>query len=113
MAQGCTSVGTGLNTKPGFAVAIANEISNLTGIEFKTAPNTFEVHASHNAIVKTSGALNVLAVSAMKIANDIRFLLGFLVADLVNLLHSISILEYDNVANPLTETVERLGLMAG
>ncbi|CAH7687492.1 mitochondrial fumarate hydratase [Phakopsora pachyrhizi] len=71
LAQGGTAVGTGLNTKPGFAVAIANEISNLTGIEFKTAPNKFEALASHDAIVETSGALNVLAVSSMKIANDI------------------------------------------
>jgi len=64
----------GLNTKSGFAEAIAKEISQQTGIPFETAPNKFEALASHDAIVETSGALNVLAVSAMKIANDIRFL---------------------------------------
>ncbi|KNZ46570.1 fumarate hydratase, mitochondrial [Puccinia sorghi] len=74
LAQGGTAVGTGLNTKSGFAEAIAKEISQQTGIPFETAPNKFEALASHDAIVETSGALNVLAVSAMKIANDIRFL---------------------------------------
>lgn len=74
LAQGGTAVGTGLNTKSGFAEAIAKEISQQTGISFETAPNKFEALASHDAIVETSGALNVLAVSAMKIANDIRFL---------------------------------------
>jgi fumarate hydratase class II len=64
----------GLNTKSGFAEAIAKEITQQTGIPFETAPNKFEALASHDAIVETSGALNVLAVSAMKIANDIRFL---------------------------------------
>ncbi|WAR53328.1 hypothetical protein PtB15_2B759 [Puccinia triticina] len=68
------AVGTGLNTKSGFAEAIAKEITQQTGIPFETAPNKFEALASHDAIVETSGALNVLAVSAMKIANDIRFL---------------------------------------
>ncbi|KAI8454107.1 hypothetical protein BY996DRAFT_6476711 [Phakopsora pachyrhizi] len=57
---------------PRFAVAIANENFNFTGIEFKTALNRFEAHTSQKAIVKISGALNILAVSAMKIANDIR-----------------------------------------
>lgn len=74
LAQGGTAVGTGLNTKSGFAEAIAKEISKQTGIHFETAPNKFEALATHDAIVETSGALNVLAVSAMKIANDIRFL---------------------------------------
>ncbi|OAV93949.1 hypothetical protein PTTG_27154 [Puccinia triticina 1-1 BBBD Race 1] len=74
LARGGTAVGTGLNTKSGFAEAIAKEITQQTGIPFETAPNKFEALASHDAIVETSGALNVLAVSAMKIANDIRFL---------------------------------------
>ncbi|POW00605.1 hypothetical protein PSTT_13014, partial [Puccinia striiformis] len=74
LAQGGTAVGTGLNTESGFDRAIAKEITQQTGIPFETAPNKFEALASHDAIVETSGALNVLAVSVMKIANDIRFL---------------------------------------
>jgi len=74
LAQGGTAVGTGLNTKAGFDVAIANEVSKLTGIDFKTAPNKFEALAAHDAIVEASGALNTLACSLMKIANDIRYL---------------------------------------
>ena len=72
LAQGGTAVGTGLNTK-GFDVKIAEEISNLTGLQFHTAPNKFEALAAHDAIVETSGALNTLAVSLYKIANDIRY----------------------------------------
>ncbi|KAH8918225.1 fumarate hydratase [Atractiella rhizophila] len=74
LAQGGTAVGTGLNTYKGFDVKVAEEISKITGYSFKTAPNKFEALAAHDAIVETSGALNVLAVSLMKIANDIRFL---------------------------------------
>ncbi|EJD03853.1 fumarate hydratase [Fomitiporia mediterranea MF3/22] len=74
LAQGGTAVGTGLNTKKGFDVKIAAEISKLTGLEFKTAPNKFEALAAHDALVEAHGALNVVAVSFMKIANDIRFL---------------------------------------
>lgn len=74
LAQGGTAVGTGLNTKKGFDVAVAAEVSNLTGIDFKTAPNKFESLAAHDAIVEASGALNTLACSLMKIANDIRYL---------------------------------------
>ncbi|EPQ60690.1 fumarate hydratase [Gloeophyllum trabeum ATCC 11539] len=74
LAQGGTAVGTGLNTKKGFDVKVAAEISKITGIEFKTAPNKFEALASHDALVEAHGALNVVAVSLMKIANDIRFL---------------------------------------
>lgn len=74
LAQGGTAVGTGLNTKKGFDVKIAEEISNLTGLQFHTAPNKFEALAAHDAIVETSGALNTLAVSLYKIANDIRYL---------------------------------------
>ncbi|KAF4623375.1 hypothetical protein D9613_001915 [Agrocybe pediades] len=74
LAQGGTAVGTGLNTKKGFDVKIAAEISKLTGIEFVTAPNKFEALATHDALVEAHGALNVLACSLMKIANDIRYL---------------------------------------
>jgi len=74
LAQGGTAVGTGLNTKKGFDEKIAKEVSKLTGYEFKPAPNKFEALAAHDAIVEASGALNTLAVSLFKIANDIRFL---------------------------------------
>ncbi|EMD41748.1 hypothetical protein CERSUDRAFT_110324 [Gelatoporia subvermispora B] len=74
LAQGGTAVGTGLNTKKGFDVKVAAEISNITGLEFKTAPNKFEALAAHDALVEAHGALNVVACSLMKIANDIRYL---------------------------------------
>lgn len=74
LAQGGTAVGTGLNTRKGFDVKIANEISNLTGLKFQTAPNKFEALAAHDAFIEASGALNTLAVSLFKIANDIRYL---------------------------------------
>jgi len=74
LAQGGTAVGTGLNTKRGFDVKIAVEISRLTGLEFRTAPNKFEALATHDALVEAHGALNVIACSLMKIANDIRYL---------------------------------------
>lgn len=74
LAQGGTAVGTGLNTKPGFDTAVAAEIAKITGLEFKTAPNKFEAMAAHDAIVEASGAMNTLAASLMKIANDIRLL---------------------------------------
>ena len=74
LAQGGTAVGTGLNTRKGFDVAVAEEVSKLTGISFQTAPNKFEALAAHDAIVEASGALNTLACSLMKIANDIRYL---------------------------------------
>ncbi|KAF5375078.1 hypothetical protein D9758_000155 [Tetrapyrgos nigripes] len=74
LAQGGTAVGTGLNTKKGFDVKVAEEISKITGLEFKTAPNKFEALAAHDALVETHGALNVIACSLMKIANDIRYL---------------------------------------
>lgn len=73
LAQGGTAVGTGLNTFKGFDEAVAAEITNLTGTEFKTAPNKFEVLAAHDAIVEASGSLNTLACSLFKIAQDIRF----------------------------------------
>ncbi len=67
-------MGTGLNTRKGFAEKIAATISQLTGLPFQTAPNKFEALAAHDAMVEVHGALNVLAASLMKIANDIRFL---------------------------------------
>ncbi|KAG7159034.1 Fumarate hydratase-like 1 [Homarus americanus] len=74
LAAGGTAVGTGLNTRIGFAEKIAAKVSELTGLPFVTAPNKFEALAAHDAMVEVSGALNVLACSIMKIANDIRFL---------------------------------------
>jgi len=74
LAQGGTAVGTGLNAKKGFAERFAEEVAKITGLPFQTAPNKFEALAAHDALVEASGILNVLAVGAMKIANDIRFL---------------------------------------
>ncbi len=74
LALGGTAVGTGLNTHPQFAVAAAKVISKETGIVFTSAENKFEALASHDALVEVSGALKSLAVSLMKIANDIRLL---------------------------------------
>lgn len=74
LAQGGTAVGTGINSKKGFAEAFAQEVVNITGLPFVTAENKFEALAAHDALVELSGALNVLATSLMKIANDIRFL---------------------------------------
>jgi len=74
LAQGGTAVGTGLNTKKGFDVKVANEISKLTGLPFETAPNKFEALACHDTLIELSGCLNTIAVSFMKIANDIRLL---------------------------------------
>ena len=74
LAQGGTAVGTGLNAIEGFAESFAAEVAGLTKHPFVTAPNKFEALAAHDAIVEASGALNVLACSLMKIANDIRLL---------------------------------------
>ena len=74
LAQGGTAVGTGLNTFVGFAEAVAEEVSKMTGTRFVTAPNKFEVLAAHDSIVEASGALNTLACSLFKIAQDIRYL---------------------------------------
>ncbi len=74
LAQGGTAVGTGLNAAPGFAEKFAAEVASLTKLPFITAANKFEALACHDALVELSGAMNVLAVSLMKIANDIRFL---------------------------------------
>ncbi len=74
LAQGGTAVGTGLNTPRGFAEAVASEIASATGLPFVTAPNKFEALAGQDALVFAHGALNTLAASLYKIANDIRFL---------------------------------------
>ena len=74
LAQGGTAVGTGINTKVGFAEKFAAQISKITNLPFVTAENKFEALAAHDALVEASGALNTLAVSLMKIANDIRLL---------------------------------------
>jgi len=74
VAQGGTAVGTGVNAPAGFAAAFAEELAALTGLPFVTAPNKFEALAAHDAVVEASGALNTLAVSLMKIANDVRLL---------------------------------------
>jgi fumarate hydratase class II len=74
LAQGGTAVGTGINCPPGFAERFAQEVAKLTGLPFVTAPNKFEALAANDAAVEMSGALNVLAVSLFKIANDIRLL---------------------------------------
>jgi len=74
LAAGGTAVGTGLNTRIGFAEKVASKVSDITGLPFVTAPNKFEGLAAHDAMVEVSGALNVIACSIMKIANDLRFL---------------------------------------
>ena len=74
LAQGGTAVGTGLNTKAGFAEAFAAHVADITKLPFVTAENKFEALAAHDAHVELSGALNVLAASLFKIANDIRLL---------------------------------------
>uniref|UniRef100_M4DY04 fumarate hydratase n=1 Tax=Brassica campestris TaxID=3711 RepID=M4DY04_BRACM len=74
LAQGGTAVGTGLNTKKGFDVKIAAAVAEETNLPFVTAENKFEALAAHDACVETSGSLNTIATSLMKIANDIRFL---------------------------------------
>jgi fumarate hydratase class II len=74
LALGGTAVGTGLNAPKGYDVLVAEKISKLAGQSFVTAPNKFESLAAHDAIVFASGALKTLAVSLMKIANDIRLL---------------------------------------
>ncbi len=74
LALGGTAVGTGLNTHPEFAELAAKKISEITGLDFKSAPNKFEALAAHDAIVEASGVMKTLAASLMKIANDIRWL---------------------------------------
>src|SRR5579875_1090235 len=74
LAQGGTAVGTGLNAPVGFAQAVAERIAQITGLAFTSAPNKFEALAAHDAMVFSHGAINTVAVSLFKIANDIRFL---------------------------------------
>ena len=74
LAQGGTAVGTGLNAPVGFGEAMAEEITAISGLPFRTAKNKFEALASNDALVDLSGTLNVLAVALTKIANDIRLL---------------------------------------
>lgn len=74
LALGGTAVGTGINTPDDFGENVARKIAQLTGLPFVTAPNKFEALATHDAIVSTHGALKGIAVSLMKIANDIRML---------------------------------------
>jgi fumarate hydratase class II len=74
LAQGGTAVGTGLNAPVGFAERVAERIAALTKMKFKSAPNKFEALAAHDAMVFSHGALNTVAASLFKIANDIRFL---------------------------------------
>jgi fumarate hydratase class II len=74
IALGGTAVGTGINTPKGYDVKVAAKIAELTGIPIVTAPNKFEALASHDAIVESHGSLKQLAVSLMKIVNDIRVL---------------------------------------
>jgi fumarate hydratase class II len=74
LALGGTAVGTGLNTPPNYAENVARHIASLTGLPFVTAENKFESLAAHDAIVESHGALKTVAVSLMKIANDVRML---------------------------------------
>ncbi len=74
IAQGGTAVGTGLNAPVGFAETVAERIADLTGIPVVSAPNKFEALAAHDAMVFSHGAINTVAASLFKIANDIRFL---------------------------------------
>ncbi|MDF3027048.1 MAG: Fumarate hydratase class [Fluviicola sp.] len=74
LALGGTAVGTGINTPPGYSENVAKHIASLTGLPFVTAENKFEALAAHDAIVEAHGALKTVAVSLMKIANDIRML---------------------------------------
>lgn len=74
IAQGGTAVGTGLNAPKGFAEKIAARVAELTGHPFTSAPNKFEALAAHDAMVMSHGALNTVAASLFKIANDIRLL---------------------------------------
>jgi fumarate hydratase, class II len=74
LALGGTAVGTGINTPAGYSENVAKHIANLTGLPFITAENKFEALAAHDAIVEAHGALKTVAVSLMKIANDVRML---------------------------------------
>jgi fumarate hydratase, class II len=74
LALGGTAVGTGINTPDGYSENVAGQIAKLTGLPFRTAENKFEALAAHDAIVEAHGALKTVAVSLMKIGNDVRML---------------------------------------
>ena len=74
LALGGTAVGTGINTPEGYSEKVAEKIAELTALPFVSAENKFEALAAHDAIVEASGALKTLAVSLMKIGNDVRML---------------------------------------
>ncbi len=74
LALGGTAVGTGLNSKVGYDIAVAAEIAGLTGLPFRTAPNKFEALAANDALVSAHGALKSLAAALFKVANDVRWL---------------------------------------
>jgi fumarate hydratase, class II len=74
LALGGTAVGTGLNTSPGYDVAIAERLANASKLPFVTAPNKFEALAAHDSLVEVSGVLNTIACSLNKVANDLRLL---------------------------------------
>ncbi len=74
LALGGTAVGTGLNTPPRYSETVARHIAQLSGLPFVTAPNKFEALATHDALVEAHGALKTVAVSLMKIGNDVRML---------------------------------------
>jgi fumarate hydratase class II len=74
LAQGGTAVGTGLNAPIGFAEKVADKIAAITQMKFTSAPNKFEALAAHDAMVMSHGAINTVAASLFKVANDIRFL---------------------------------------
>src|SRR2546428_1371899 len=74
LAIGGTAVGTGLNSPPGFGEAVAAKIADLTGLPFTSAPNKFAALAAHDDLVFAHGAIRTLAVSLMKVANDLRWL---------------------------------------
>ncbi len=74
LAQGGTAVGTGLNAPKGFAEMVADRVAAITNLKFTSAPNKFEALAAHDAMVMSHGAINTVAASLFKIANDIRFL---------------------------------------
>ena len=74
LAVGGTAVGTGINSIEGFGEAVSNEVSKITKLPFRSAPNKFEALGGQDSIVELSGALKVVSVSLFKIANDIRWL---------------------------------------
>jgi len=74
LALGGTAVGTGMNTPQGYSELVAEKIATLSGLPFVTAPNKFEALAAHDGMVESHGALKQMAVSLMKIANDVRML---------------------------------------